>query len=61
MDRENVCLTMEEDLTAYHQGELSPARAAEVELHLASCEACRDALSGVRSVFTMAASSKPPR
>jgi hypothetical protein len=56
MSRENVCTKTEEDLTAYHQGELSPERAAEVESHLASCEACRHALRGIASVFSMASS-----
>ncbi len=37
-----------EDLTALLDGALSPARAAEVEEHVADCPACREELSRLR-------------
>jgi hypothetical protein len=54
MERENECRRLEADLTAYHQGELPPDRAGEVEAHVADCAACRDAVRGIEGVFTMA-------
>jgi len=56
MARENTCQSLEPDLTAYHQGELSPERNAEIDAHVAGCAACREALEGVQSIFVMAES-----
>lgn len=54
MDPERRCDRFEDDLTAYAQGELPPARAARIGEHLAGCAACRDAVASVRSVFRLA-------
>jgi len=51
-ETENACRRVDEDLTAYFQGELSPERHAEVEAHVASCVACTAALEEVRSLFS---------
>lgn len=39
-----------ESLSAYLDGELSPAQARAVESHLAGCGSCREELEGLRSV-----------
>ena len=38
-ETENTCRRVDEDLTAYFQGELAPERHTEVEAHVASCVA----------------------
>ena len=54
MASENDCRRLEEDLTAYFQGELSRSRHAEVDAHVSSCDACRAALEETRELFAMA-------
>jgi anti-sigma factor RsiW len=44
--------TFEEDLTAYVDGELPPARRAEVEAHLGTCEECRGTEALLRRTMT---------
>jgi anti-sigma factor RsiW len=44
--------TFEEDLTAYVDGELPPARRAEVEAHLGTCEECRGTEALLRRTLT---------
>jgi len=44
--------TFEEDLTAYVDGELPPARRAEVEAHLGACEECRGTEALLRRTLT---------
>ena len=44
--------TFEEDLTAYVDGELPPARRAEVEAHLGTCEECRSTEALLRRTLT---------
>lgn len=46
-----------DNLSAYHDGEMSPERAAQFEAHLAACEACRIGLAQLRRLsvsFAMA-------
>jgi anti-sigma factor RsiW len=45
----------QDDLSAYVDGELPPARLAAVERHLAGCEACRTAVEELNAVRTMLA------
>ncbi|MEN8149487.1 MAG: prenyltransferase/squalene oxidase repeat-containing protein [Planctomycetota bacterium] len=54
MSRHTDCRRVDEDLTAYFQGELPPDRHAEVETHVSSCAACAAALEDVRGLFSMA-------
>jgi anti-sigma factor RsiW len=42
----------EEDLTAYLDGELAPARRAEVEAHLGTCEECQRTEALLRRTLT---------
>jgi len=44
--------TFEEDLTAYVDGELSPARRAEVEAHLGTCAECHSTEALLRRTMT---------
>jgi anti-sigma factor RsiW len=44
--------TFEEDLTAYVDGELPPARRAEVETHLGTCAECRGTEALLRRTLT---------
>ena len=51
-------------LSAYLDGQLAPARAARLEAHVASCEACSGTLDGMRQVRTMLRAlpeAEPPR
>lgn len=47
-------------LEAYHDGELDPARRAEVEAHLGACEACRTALAGLAGLSAALRSAPLP-
>jgi anti-sigma factor RsiW len=49
----------ESRLSAYHDGELSPADRAEVEQHLNDCAACQAALAEVRETSALFASAAP--
>lgn len=44
------CRTFEEDLVAFRAGECSPARCAEIDLHLSTCAPCRAFLDDVDRV-----------
>ncbi len=49
----------ESRLSAYYDGELSPADRAVVESHLTSCGDCREALAGMRETSALFATSQP--
>jgi anti-sigma factor RsiW len=48
-------------VSAYHDGELPAAAAAEVERHLATCGACAAELAGYRAVSRSFASAELPK
>ena len=48
-------------VSAYHDGELSAAAAAEVERHLATCGACSAELAGYRAMSRGFASAELPK
>lgn len=60
-----TCERVTERLDDYVDGEVSEAEFQEVELHLAACEACREAERGLRAVVALAAAlprqQPPPR
>lgn len=45
-----ICLDMQERLSAYLDGDLSPEEAEEVSTHLRDCEVCQTVLSELRQV-----------
>jgi anti-sigma factor RsiW len=53
------CVETIENLSAYQDGELSPAEAAALEAHLASCEACRRRLEEYEAVWRLLGEPKP--
>ena len=42
---------------AYHDGQLQPARVAEVEAHLSDCADCRDLLADLKKVSALVAAA----
>jgi anti-sigma factor RsiW len=51
----------ENKIAAYHDGELDAAQRANVEMHLSQCEDCRRALSELRAMAGLLATSEQPR
>jgi anti-sigma factor RsiW len=51
----------ENKIAAYHDGELDAAQRANVEMHLGQCEDCRRALSELRAMSGLFATSEQPR
>jgi len=47
------CSEIQENLSAYLDGELDPAGAAELESHLEGCESCRSELESLRSTVEL--------
>lgn len=41
------------ELSAYLEGELTPAKMAELDAHLASCECCGDLAAGLRRTIAL--------
>lgn len=48
-------------VSAYHDGELAPAAAAEVERHLTTCAACATELEGYRAMSRSLAATELPK
>ncbi len=48
-------------ISAYHDGELPPARAAEVEKHLPACALCAEELKRLQAVSRLVASARIPQ
>ena len=46
-----ICAVMEEDLSAYLDGELPPAQAAQVAAHLSACWVCRARKQGIEEAI----------
>jgi anti-sigma factor RsiW len=46
-------------LSSYYDGELSPAQAADVEAHLATCDACAAELRALKRISAVTASAAP--
>jgi hypothetical protein len=53
------CAEILENLSAFQDGELSPAEAAALEAHLASCDACRRRLKEYETLWRLLGDSKP--
>jgi Putative zinc-finger len=53
------CARCAEDLTAYLDGELSAARAEQVQSHLAACASCADEVRSLREAAAFVASHTP--
>src|ERR1019366_3036050 len=51
----------ENKIAAYHDGELDAGQRANVEMHLGQCEDCRRALSELRAMSGLFATSERPR
>ena len=47
------CESIREDLSAYHDGELSDRAAAVVEQHLSGCQGCREELGRIAKVWDL--------
>ena len=50
-----------QQLEAYHDGELSPAAASALEVHLASCPACSQQLAELAAMSNLFATAPVPR
>jgi len=57
--KDDNCKDMKELLSAYRDAELDAAERSQVEVHLGSCEACREELAAVESVV-MSLKKLPP-
>ena len=53
MKKNNICYYQGKKISAYQDGELSPAEAKEVEKHLETCESCRQVLAEYRNIAAM--------
>lgn len=51
---------LQQQLSAYLDGELTPDEMAEVRRHLTDCQACQEELDGLRATKTMLAGLKQP-
>lgn len=45
------CVSIQEDLSAYQGGELTPLRSREIEVHLTGCVSCQDQLNRFREIW----------
>ncbi|MBX9689625.1 MAG: zf-HC2 domain-containing protein [Candidatus Obscuribacterales bacterium] len=53
-----ACVDFKEDLSAFIDGELEPARQSELTEHLGTCEACKDEHGQLRQTVSLLAQSK---
>lgn len=53
MKENHICDFPEQKISAYQDGELSPAEAEEVQKHLETCEACRKLLAEYREITAL--------
>lgn len=53
------CKRLLDQLMAYLDGELTPARCREVERHVAACECCGTMTDNVRAVMALCRSDRP--
>lgn len=60
MSHDPICARFAEDLSALLDGELAPAREAEVRAHLEGCAACRDRVGALRGVDEALRAAAPP-
>ncbi len=59
MDKLSKCENVAELLALYHYGELTEAKAKQVESHLAGCEGCRAEFDGIRRTLGLISPELP--